>query len=142
MSTTAPQDFLIGVILMGMVISGCVLFMAAFIADNPGMDTSNLNFDFNNTYNKLSEASAAGNSIKSGLTNASNSNKVGVLENIFNAGYNTLVSFVNSLSFVTSFFHGFTILLGLPSFVETGLYAIMIIIVVFGVLYALLKINT
>jgi hypothetical protein len=142
MSATAPQDFLIGVILMSMVVAGSVIFMGAFITDNPSMDVSNLNFDFNRSYNKLSEASAAGNSIRSSLTNASNSNKVSVLENIFNAGYNTLVSFVNSLSFVTSFFHGFTSLLGLPSFVETGLYAIVIIIVVFGVLYALLKINT
>jgi hypothetical protein len=142
MSTTAPQDFLIGIILMSMVVSAAVLVMGAFINDNPSMDTENLNFNFNRSYNKLAEASAAGNSIRSGLTNASNSNRVTVLENIFNAGYNTLVSFVTSLGFVSDFFAGFDTLLGLPNFVGSGLLSIVIITVVFGVLYALLKINT
>lgn len=132
-----PRDFLMALIIFGLVITAGVSLIAKFAAQQPTYTDSQFT-EFNSTFNKLQETQAKTTQLKNSLASQNLPQPLDFLANMYLTAYQTAMSLFSGFTFVDTIFGGLTSIFGIPSWVVSGLLSLVTIIFTFGALSAFL----
>lgn len=130
-----PRNWLIGLLIFGLVIAGVMAMLSQVGTDLNG-DTST----FNNTFNKLNEIRNSTDSIDDEISSSRDSVGVlGFLNAMIGSSWVTMKMLFTSFTFINDIFYATQGLFGVPVWVTSTIVSIITIIIVFAVLRAILQ---
>jgi hypothetical protein len=133
------QSYVIGTIIIGVLITCGVVFIASFRSVDPTYGTSDANFDqFNRTFNKLDRAMNATKGLENTITNSENDyGPLGAVGSLFATGWNALKGIFSSFSFIGEILIGVSSFFGIPTFITGAIISIISIVIVFAIFSAI-----
>ena len=134
---TRPRDFLVALIIFGMLITAGVSLMAKFQAYQPTFTDSRY-AEFNSTFNKLSETEEKTLSLKNSLASQNLPQPLDFLANMYLTAYQTAMSLFTGFEFVTDIMTGLSSIFGIPTWAVSAILSLVTIIFTFGALSAFL----
>jgi hypothetical protein len=136
-----PRDYIIGVIIFTIIVGSCAFIMSELKSDNPTLGDDSVEFQsFNSTFYKYNEVSSTVGKWQLNMENVSQDNSVlGVWDSLISGGWSILSLLGSSFSFMNGVFVGFAAVLGIPTFVVTLMYLIVIVIIIFSVYSAVFR---
>lgn len=132
MALESMQNYIIGVILFVIVISGGVFILGNFYAVDNSIDASNRVGSFNNTLNKASEVTLAVEGIDSSIEQ-NNTSPLGWVDVVFGSAYNGLRAVKSSMGFMGVATKEAGGLFGVPPFITVLLALIFVVIIAFAI---------
>lgn len=138
MAEILPRHYFFGVIIMMFfVVSGASIF-SIYKSYDSSFDSANTTQKFNETFNHLDELSSDINETKSRITGAeADYGLFGVLNALVFAGWGTVTTFFNSLTFMTDVFGGLdsgVMGFSVPSYIPAIILLLIVTIFIFALL--------
>ena len=134
------QNYMIGIVLFMVMITGSVYILGQYAILDDTLDPTDMIGNYSKTLNKSTEVTLAVNNIKAGLTKETESGAIGWLDTLVGTAYNTLKAIGGMLSFMTEALYGTANLLGIPTFIITLIGLIAIIVIIFAIWSAIMRV--
>lgn len=136
-----PRDYITSIIIFTLIVGCVVAILAEFKADDPTFGDESPQFQtFNATFNKYDEISSQVSGWQNNVENVSQDNSaLGVWDSLISGGWSMLSLLGKSTSFMAGVFTGVSSLFGLPAWITTLLYMLVIVMIIFAIYSAIFR---
>ena len=142
MGLEGVQNYIIGVILFMLVITGGVFMIGSFYNKDPSIDSIGQIDSFNKSLNKASEVTASVSELDSSIQSVSNENVgvLGWLNALVGSIFNGLRAIGDSLGFMSTASSEASAIFGIPAFILPLILLIVTVIIIFAIYSAITKV--
>jgi len=136
------KKYIIGIILFVIIIVGGVSMLSELNKSDPTFTDSEDFTQFNKSFDKLNDVTAATDSLESGIEEAKpDLGFFGVLNALISSVWNTVKLTFNSLNFMNSVFNAGSTVFGLPTWIGSLIISIVTVIIAFAIYKAIFKVQ-
>jgi len=140
MGNTLPSQYITGIILFTLFITGGLFLISTLKDKNPALITDDTYNQFNDTFNKYDDVSTEVNTLQNTITNSSTDfGAFGVLNSLISTGWNSLKLIFRSFDFMNDAFNGLTSFFGIPSWVGGMIILIVSVMLIFAIFGAIFQ---
>lgn len=135
---TNIQNYVVGIIL------GCIVFIGGMLWAGSAVKYSGISSpeldQFNSSMSKLENIGAVNDKLQSSLSSGNNNGPLGWLDFLIGSAWLGLTAIASTLGFVPQAILGFGNMLGIPPIITGLLVGIPLVIIVFGIWMAILRV--
>lgn len=139
MADTQPRDYLVGILLFTLFITGGVQLIDMMYGESTNFVDADQYNSFNDTFNVRNDANQAVSDIRNKIVTQDLPSPITFVATMFLTAFQALMSLFTSLTFMTSVFEGLYHVFGIPFWVTGILVSLITIMIVFSIISAILQ---
>jgi hypothetical protein len=139
MADMQPRDYLVGILLFTLFITGGVTLIDMFYAQDSNFVDPDKYEAFNQTFNVKNDVDEAVSDIRDSIVTQNLPAPVAFIATMFLTAFQALMALFTSLGFMTAVFNGLYYVFGIPLWVSSILISLVTIMIVFSIISAILQ---
>lgn len=139
MADTQPRDYLVGILLFTLFITGGITLIDSFYDQSSSFVDADKYQAFNQTFNVRNDAEQAVTNIRNSIITQDLPSLITFIATMFLTAFQALMSLFTSISFMNAVFQGLYYVFGIPYWVTTILTSLITVMIVFSIISAILQ---